>query len=59
MRKSLNCYESQSLIRAVKTIVSGDAAKVEINDEIKAYKVPSNNPSKYIIRIDIKVQEDE
>lgn len=58
MRVSLNSYESQSLIRAVRTIVSGDAAKVEINNEIKAYKVPSNNPNKYIIRIDIKVQED-
>ena len=58
MRKSLNCYESQSLIRAVRTIVSGDAARIEINKEIKAYKVPSNNPNKYTIRIDIKVEED-
>ena len=59
MRKSLNCYESQSLIKAVKTIASGDATKVEINNEIKAYKVPSNNPNKYTIRIDIKVEEDK
>ena len=58
MRVSLNCYESQAMILAVKSIIAGDASKVEVNKEIKAYKVPSNNPNKYTIRIDIKVEED-
>lgn len=58
MRVSLNCYESQAVILAVKSIIAGKASKVEINKEIKAYKVPSNNPNKYTIRIDIKVEED-
>lgn len=59
MRINLNCYESQAMILAVKSIIAGDASKVEINKEIKVYKVPSSNPNKYTIRIDIKVEEGE
>lgn len=58
MRECLSYCEDQSISKAVKSILARDASKVEISDEIKAYKVPSNNPNKYTIRIDIKVQED-
>ena len=40
---------------AIDAIYKGIATKLEVNENVKAYKVPSNNPNKYTIRIDITV----
>lgn len=52
----LNCFELKGIDRAVKSIVDNESIKISVNDRIKVYKVPSNNHSKYTIRVDIKVE---
>lgn len=44
---------------AFNLIKSGSCKRVDLGLGIVIYKVPSNNPSKYIIRLDAKIQEDE
>lgn len=43
--------------RAVEGIASNESVKYTLPDGTKVYKVPSNNPSKFTIRIDMKVEE--
>ena len=43
--------------RAVEGIASNEAVKYDLPDGTKIYKVPSNNPNKFTIRIDMKVEE--
>lgn len=47
------------LKRAEKLIRTGEAKCVDMGHGTKIYKVPSNNPKKYIIRVDIKVNEED
>ena len=42
--------------RAVEGIASDEAVKYDLPDGTKVYKVPSNNPDKFTIRIDMKVE---
>lgn len=44
--------------KAVDAIKDADQLNCKVDESIKVYKVPSNNPHKYIIRIDIKVEVD-
>lgn len=50
--------ELSATLEAIKLITRGNSTKCEVNNRVKVYKVPSNNPNKYTIRVDIKVQED-
>lgn len=43
--------------KAVDAIKDGFQLNCKVNESIKVYKVPSNNPNKYTIRIDIKVED--
>lgn len=49
--------KSESVYRAVSQIRSGNAKKIQVDNDIKVYKIPSNNPDKYTIRVDIQVRE--
>lgn len=46
---------SLKIQNAIKEINYGLCKKLEIDDNIIVYKVPSQNENKYTIRIDIKV----
>lgn len=56
--KILTSDELHAISRAVKSISKTNSSRVDIYDSIKVYKVPSNSPNKYTIRIDIRVKED-
>lgn len=45
-----------ALNTAIEGIKAGKFNKVDLGQGMKAYKVPSNNPNKYTIRVDIKVE---
>lgn len=45
------------LENAIATIKGNLATRLKLSDGTIVYKVPSNNPRKYIIRIDVKVVE--
>lgn len=49
--------DEKAIGNAINLIVEGLCKKVEVSNEILVYKVPSQNPKKYIIRIDIKEEE--
>ena len=49
--------DEKAIGNAINLIVEGHCKKVEISDGVLVYKVPSQNPQKYIIRIDIKEEE--
>lgn len=51
--------EPSQVDKAIKAIKDGTATRIEIDKSITVYKVPSNNPTKYTIRIDIKVVQEE
>lgn len=48
-----------SLRKAIQQIKAGDAARVDLGHGTIVYKVPSNNPKKFTIRIDIKIEEED
>lgn len=43
--------------KAVSLIKRGELKRADLGHGMVAYKVPSNNPDKYVIRVDIKVRE--
>lgn len=43
---------------AIHTIESGQAKRVDVENGVTVYKVPSANPDKYTIRIDVKKGSD-
>ena len=45
--------------KAVSLIKKGELKRADLGHGMLAYKVPSSNPDKYIIRVDIKVREGE
>lgn len=47
------CYEI--LNKAILSITSGDATKVQYGDCVTIYKVPGKSEDAYTIRIDLKV----
>lgn len=49
----------KAMKRAEKLIRTGEAKCVDMGQGIKIYKVPSNNPKKYTIRVDIKINEED
>ena len=57
--KRLSVFDLNAIDHAVKSIVDGAVLKAQVTDRIKVYKVPSSNPDKYTVRIDIKVEEQD
>lgn len=51
--------EMESVSTAVNLIMIGSVSKCAVNNRINVYKIPSANPEKYMIRIDIKVNQEE
>ncbi len=51
--------ELEAINKAVSLIKKGTIKRADIGHGMVAYKVPSNNPNKYIVRVDIKVKEEE
>lgn len=51
--------EMESISTAVNLIMSGSVSKCAVNNRINVYKIPSANPEKYMIRVDIKVNREE
>lgn len=52
-------HDIQVLDRAIAMIKDGSCNRIDLGHGMLIYKVPSNNPKKYTIRLDIKVYEDE
>lgn len=48
----------EAIKRAYELIRAGNCTRIDLGCGMVVYKVPSNNPSKYIIRLDIKVKEE-
>ena len=53
-RKESFTLDANAIGNAINLIVRGEAQRCEISNQVKVYKVPSANPNKYIIRIDVK-----
>ena len=51
-------FELESISKAINSIHQGIFNKISIGDNMIAYKVPSNNPKKYVIRLDVKINEE-
>lgn len=49
----------QILNKAIISITSGYATKVQYSDRVIIYKVPGKSDREYIIRIDLKVGEEK
>jgi hypothetical protein len=47
----------EAISKAVSLIKKGELKRADLGHGMVAYRVPSNNPGKYIIRVDIKVRE--
>lgn len=47
----------EAISKAVSLIKKGELKRADLGHGMVAYKVPSNNPDKYTIRIDIKIKE--
>ena len=48
----------KSIRSAVRLITKGKSKRVDLGNGVIVYKVPSNNPSKYVVRVDMKVEEE-
>lgn len=46
------------LRKAVRMITSGETKRIDLGNGTIVYKVPSKNPNKYTIRIDMKIEEE-
>jgi hypothetical protein len=46
----------EAISKAVSLIKKGQLKRADLGHGMVAYKVPSSNPDKYIIRIDIKMK---
>lgn len=49
----------EAINKAVSLIKKGQLKRADLGHGMVAYKVPSNNPDKYIIRVDIKINTKE
>lgn len=49
----------EAISKAVSLIKKGQLKRADLGHGMVAYKVPSSNPDKYIIRIDIKIKEEK
>ena len=48
-----------SLVNAVDLLRNSDVKRVDLGHDTIVYKVPTNNPKKYTIRVDMKFDESE
>lgn len=48
----------KSIRSAVRLITKGKSKRVDLGNGTIVYKVPSNNPKKYTIRVDMKIEEE-
>lgn len=51
--------EMESIFTSINLIMTGAVGKCAVNNRINVYKIPSPNPKKYVIRVDIKVSQEE
>jgi len=51
-KRSFN-LDAPSIANALQQIIEDRAKRVEISSKVKVYKVPSANPKRYVVRIDI------
>lgn len=58
MKPDLTPNGINSLRAAIRMILSGKRRRVDLSHGTIVYKVPSNNPNKYTIRIDMEVEEE-
>lgn len=49
----------EAISKAVSLIKKGQLKRADLGHGMVAYKVPSSNPDKYIIRVDIKIKEEK
>lgn len=49
----------QAISKAINLIKDGLSVRIDLGSGLCVYKVPSGNPAKYTIRIDIKVNLEE
>lgn len=59
MKPDLTPNGMNSLRAAVRMILNGKSKRVDLGNGTSVYKVPSKNPNKYTIRIDLKIEEEE
>lgn len=52
-------HSTQILNRAIAMIKDGSCNRIDLGHGMLIYKVPSNNPKKYTIRLDIKIYEEQ
>lgn len=55
----LDKHDIQVLKKAIDMIKDGSCNQVDLGHSMLIYKVPSNNPKKYTIRLDIKIYEEQ
>lgn len=55
MDKYVGPDELSRIEEAVETVIARKAKKVQVNSRTQVYIIPSNNPEKYTVRVDIKV----
>jgi hypothetical protein len=55
----LSMQSMSKVALAAMEIMEKGIKRVDVDKEISVYKVPSNNPQKYTIRIDMKFNESE
>ena len=48
-----------SLADSVKRIMKGECNRVDLGHGTIVYKVPSQNPKKFTVRVDMKIEEEE
>lgn len=48
----------EAIKRAYELIRAGNCTRIDLGCGMIMYKVPSNNPEKYTVRLDIKVEEE-
>ena len=54
--QSLDKFDFKAASKAISLIQEGTCNRVDLGHGIIIYKVPSNNPNKYTIRLDIKME---
>ena len=55
----MNRAALEAISKAVSLIKAGELKRADLGLGLVAYKVPSNNPDKYIIRVDIKIAKEK
>lgn len=55
----MNRAALEAISKAVSLIKTGKLKRADLGHGMVAYKVPSNNPDKYIIRVDIKIAKEK